>query len=124
MENKSIAAKLYRTTGAETQQIKYQVTVGELLKLSRAVSKSPLKAPASVLAIAKRAIALRKKVTSWFLGRGCTASNNRHAHFAEVMEKICDILAWEAVEVPVSASSGDIDDKVGGSTGRLAGCVP
>ena len=33
------------------------------------------------------------------------------------MEKICDILAWEAVEVPVTASSGDIDDKLGGSTG-------
>ena len=117
LENKSIAAKLYRMTGAETPQIKYQVTIGELLKLSRAVSESPVKAPTSVLAIAKRAIALRKNVTSWFLGRGCAASNKRHAHFTEVMEKICDILAWEAVAVPVTARSGDIDDKVGGSTG-------
>ena len=71
------------------------MTISEFRGLAKAVATSAIKIPASVLAVAKRAITLRKEVTSWFLGRGDAASNMRHAHFIQVMEEVCDSLAWE-----------------------------
>ena len=102
-------------TGSGPQQANYQVTVGELLKLARTVSESPVKAPTSVLDIAKRAIALRKNVTSWFLRRGPDAANERHAHFIQVMEEICDILSWEAGEAPAHTNSDNADTASAGA---------
>lgn len=102
-------------TGSGPQQANYQATVGELLKLARTVSESPVKAPTSVLDIAKRAIALRKNVTSWFLGRGPDAANERHAHFIQVMEEICDILSWEAAETLAPTNSVNADTESAGA---------
>ncbi|KAL5340459.1 hypothetical protein BJX70DRAFT_361012 [Aspergillus crustosus] len=45
--------------------------------------------------IAKRAIKLRKSVTSWFLGQGDSAGNKRHAHFITALEQICETLEWK-----------------------------
>lgn len=93
-------------TGAP-KEIKYQVTVGELLKLARAVSESSVKAPAPVLNVAKRAVSLKKDVTSFFIGRGGggNAFNKRHAYFIQVMEEICDLLSWEEVGAPDPSKS-------------------
>jgi hypothetical protein len=65
---------------------KYQISIRELCKVAQAVSKSTVKVPTSVLTVAKRAITLRKDVTSYFVGQGNAASNQRHAHFIEVMK--------------------------------------
>ena len=86
---------------------KYQVSIRELCKLGQAVSKSTVKVPTSVLAVAKRAITLRKDVTSYFVGQGSGASNQRHAHFIEVMEDICKSLEWEDADTPASARKDD-----------------
>lgn len=84
------------------------MTVGELLSLAQAVSKSNVKAPVRMLNVAKRAISLRKSVTSWFLTRGRNDSNKKHAHFIQVMEQICEVLSWETTtEKPGTAGSAD-----------------
>ncbi|GAQ45756.1 hypothetical protein AtubIFM55763_004873 [Aspergillus tubingensis] len=51
-----------------------------------------------ILTIAKRTIKLRKTVTSWFLGRGDTANNKRHARFITALEQICDTLQWNTAQ--------------------------
>ncbi|RMZ78855.1 hypothetical protein DV738_g3704, partial [Chaetothyriales sp. CBS 135597] len=71
----------------------YQVSVREMYKLAEVVSKSSVKVPPSVLAVAKRAITLRKAITSYFIGKGSSASNRRHAYFIEVLEEICKSLS-------------------------------
>lgn len=78
-----------------SEQRKYRVTVGELRKIAEVISDASVKAPASVLAVARRAISLRKDVTSWFMHRGDSASNKSHAHFIMVMEEICTALEWQ-----------------------------
>jgi hypothetical protein len=86
---------------------KYQVSIRDLCRFAQAVSKSSVKVPTSVLAVARRAIALRKDVTSYFVGQGSTASNRRHAHFIEVMEDICKSLEWEDAGSSASAKKDD-----------------
>ena len=73
--------------------------------------------PRSVLTIAKRAIKLRKTVTSWFLGRGDIANNKRHAHFITALEPICENLEWKTTvpskpdaKQPQSAPEAHDDD--------------
>ncbi|KAL4779928.1 hypothetical protein BJX76DRAFT_339386 [Aspergillus varians] len=73
----------------------YCVTTKDLQKLADVVADSALTVPRSVLTIAKRAIKLRKTVTSWFLGQGESASDKRHAHFITALEKICETLEWK-----------------------------
>ncbi|KGO75476.1 hypothetical protein PITC_081830 [Penicillium italicum] len=73
----------------------YNATTKDLQKLAEAVANSARTVPKSVLTIAKRAIKLRKAVTFWFLGRGDSANNKRHAHFITVLEQICDSLEWK-----------------------------
>ena len=98
------------------------MTVGELRKLGKFVSDSSMQAPASVLVIARRAITLRKNVTSWFVGQGSDATDIRHAHFIEAMEEICNLLEWRFNErkstndgngttEPTAETQGDCDDK-------------
>ena len=101
--------------GSGPRQAKHRATVGELLKFARAVSDSPIKAPASVLDIAKRAIALRKDVTSWFLGRGPDVANESHAYFIQAMEEICDLLSWDAVEARAPTNSVNTDTASAGA---------
>lgn len=74
--------------------LKYKATVSELRTLGDVVAKSSLKIPDSILAVARRAVALRKHATLWFLGKGDSASNKRHAHFVQVLEEICESLEW------------------------------
>lgn len=104
------------------EPVKYPVTVGELRKLGKFVSDSSTQAPASVLVIARRAITLRKNVTSWFVGQGSDATDKRHAHFIEAMEEICNLLEWRFNErkstndgngttEPTAETQGDCDDK-------------
>jgi hypothetical protein len=75
--------------------VPYSVTTKDLQKLADVVAESALTVPRSVLTIAKRAIKLRKTVTSWFLGQGDSASDKRHAHFITALEKICETLEWK-----------------------------
>jgi hypothetical protein len=63
--------------------------------LADVVAKSALTVPKPVLIIAKRAIKLRKHVTSWFLGQGDTENNKKHAHFISALEKVCETLEWK-----------------------------
>ncbi|OKL55762.1 hypothetical protein UA08_09044 [Talaromyces atroroseus] len=73
----------------------YRATTKDLQKLADVIAHSALTVPKSVLIIAKRAIKLRKAVTSWFLGQGDSTNNRRHAHFIDVLEQICDALEWK-----------------------------
>jgi hypothetical protein len=75
--------------------VPYSVTTKDLQKLADVVADSALTVPRSVLTIAKRAIKLRKAVTSWFLGQGDAAGNKGHAHFIAALEKICETLEWK-----------------------------
>lgn len=80
---------------SDADPLQYSATTKDLQKLAEVVASSALTVPNSVLTIAKRAIKLRKAVTSWFLGRGDSANNKRHAHFITVLEQICDNLEWK-----------------------------
>ncbi|PYI02612.1 hypothetical protein BO78DRAFT_463849 [Aspergillus sclerotiicarbonarius CBS 121057] len=90
----------------------------DLQKLAEVVANSALTVPKSVLAIAKRAIKLRKSVTSWFLGQGDSANNMRHAHFITALEQICETLEWkisqpsksDAKQPPTSEAQNDDAD--------------
>ncbi|KMU75276.1 hypothetical protein CISG_04695 [Coccidioides immitis RMSCC 3703] len=66
----------------------------DLQKLAEVVASSAVTVPKSVLTIAKRAIRLRRAVTSWFLGQGDSTDNKHHAHFITVLEQICETLEW------------------------------
>ncbi|KAL6230066.1 hypothetical protein BDW75DRAFT_223613 [Aspergillus navahoensis] len=72
--------------------LQYSVTTKDLQKLAEVIASSALTVPKSVLTIVKRAIKLRKAVTSWFLGQGDPADNKRHAHFITALEQICETL--------------------------------
>ncbi|KAL4861952.1 hypothetical protein BDV12DRAFT_56795 [Aspergillus spectabilis] len=72
--------------------LQYSVTTKDLQKLAEVIASSALAVPKSVLTIAKRAIKLRKAVTSWFLGQGDPTDNKRHAHFITALEQICETL--------------------------------
>jgi hypothetical protein len=80
---------------SDTDPLHYSASTKDLQKLAEVVASSALTVPKSVLTIAKRAIKLRKAVTSWFLGQGDSANNKRHAHFITVLEQICDNLEWK-----------------------------
>ncbi|GLA93277.1 hypothetical protein AtubIFM57143_010626 [Aspergillus tubingensis] len=87
-----------KTDGSNEQPIQYTATAKDLQKFAEVVAGSSLTVPKSVLTIAKRAIKLRKTVTSWFLGRGDIANNKRHAHFITALEQICDTLEWKTAQ--------------------------
>ena len=80
---------------SDVDPLRYSATTKDLQKLAEVVTSSSLTVPKSVLTIAKRAIKLRKAVTSWFLGRSDSANNKRHAYFITVLEQICDNLEWK-----------------------------
>ncbi|KAJ5551508.1 hypothetical protein N7461_006206 [Penicillium sp. DV-2018c] len=95
-------------------------TTEDLQKLAQVVASSSQTVPKSVLTIAKRAIKLRKAVTSWFLGQGDSANNKRHAHFITVLEQICDNLEWKTnqpskpdAKQPPPTSEAESDDPNG-----------
>ncbi|KAE8313100.1 hypothetical protein BDV41DRAFT_537549 [Aspergillus transmontanensis] len=67
-----------KAANTSSNPVQYSTTIKELQVLADVVAKSALTVPAPVLTIAKRAIKLRKHVTSWFLGQGDTESNKRH----------------------------------------------
>ncbi|KAH6675354.1 AAA domain-containing protein [Plectosphaerella plurivora] len=96
-------------SAAPKPPVKYGVTGGELLAIARTVSKSKIKPPPRILNLAKRAIALRKSVTSWFVTRGRNASNKKHAHFIQVMEQICEILSWETTGTSDPTNGADAE---------------
>lgn len=48
--------------------------------------------PKSVLAIARRAIEGRKKISSWFMGQDYSVEDATHAYFITALEQICDDL--------------------------------
>ncbi|KAL5363557.1 hypothetical protein BJX96DRAFT_187077 [Aspergillus floccosus] len=78
----------------------YTTTTKDLQVLADVVAQSSLSVPEPILAIAKRAIKLRKHVTSWFLGQGDTVNNRRHAHFISALEKVCETLELKTNESP------------------------
>ncbi|KAE8371592.1 hypothetical protein BDV26DRAFT_275762 [Aspergillus bertholletiae] len=95
----------------------YTTTIKDLQVLAEVVAKSSLIVPESVLAIAKRAVKLRKHVTSWFLGRDNTGANERHIHFITALERVCETLEWktdkssnhDASQPPRTSSTDDGD---------------
>jgi hypothetical protein len=84
-----------KTAANDSDPVQYTTTIKDLQVLADVVAKSALTVPKTVLIIAKRAIKLRKHVTSWFLGRGDSEKNNRHAHFISALEKVCETLEWK-----------------------------
>jgi len=105
---------------SDADPLHYRATTKDLQKLAEVVAGSALAVPKSVLTIAKRAIKLRKAVTSWFLGRGDSANNKRHAHFITVLEQICDNLEWKSnqpskpdAQQPPPTSEAESDDANG-----------
>lgn len=83
---------------ASTEPIQYNTTIKELQMLAEVVAKSTLVVPKQILVIAKRAIKLRRQVTSWFLGQGDSENNKRHEHFISALEKVCETLEWKICE--------------------------
>ncbi|KAJ5476941.1 hypothetical protein N7539_007085 [Penicillium diatomitis] len=103
---------------SDANPIQYSATTKDLQKLAEVIAGSSLAVPRSILTIAKRAIKLRKTVTSWFLGRGNSAYTNQHAHFITVLEQICEVLEWktsktskqDAKQPPPPKSEEELDD--------------
>lgn len=81
--------------GSEIDTVHFTVTTKDLQKLAEVVASSAVTVPQPVLTVVKRAIRLRKTVTSWFLGQGDSESNKRHAHFITALEQICETLEWK-----------------------------
>lgn len=77
---------------AKLTETKYMATASELLNIAQAIANSAVHVPASIVALGRRAIKLRKDVTSHFWGNGDVSSNTRHAHFISVLENICEVL--------------------------------
>ncbi|KAI9148179.1 hypothetical protein HJFPF1_12005 [Paramyrothecium foliicola] len=101
-----------RSSGAGlVQPTTYRVGTRELLRLARLVAASSTTAPISILAVTRRAIALRKNVMSWFLKRGKFGSNKKHAHFIEVLEEICEVLEWQKPKTSTRATDNDTPPK-------------
>ncbi|KAK2811591.1 hypothetical protein FQN50_001933 [Emmonsiellopsis sp. PD_5] len=97
--------------------LQYSATTKDLQTLAEVVASSAVAVPGPVLLIAKRAIKLRKTVTSWFLGRGDSSGNKRHAHFITALENICETLEWKTnqpskpnAKKPPPTSETQIDD--------------
>ncbi|KAH8589620.1 hypothetical protein B0O99DRAFT_636567 [Bisporella sp. PMI_857] len=88
---------------------KYVATTSELLNIGQAIANSAVRVPASILALGKRAIKLRKDVTSHFWGKGDIASNKRHAHFISVLENICEALEWQKATEASSKNKPPVD---------------
>lgn len=84
-----------KENGSEADTVEFTATIKDLQKLAELVASSPLTIPQRVLTKVKRAIKLRKAVTSWFLGQGDSENNKRHGHFITVLEKICETLEWK-----------------------------
>lgn len=108
-----------KNTGSDADPLHYSATTKDLQKLADVVASSAVTVPKSVLTFAKRAIKLRKAVTSWFLGQGDSTHNNRHAHFITVLEQICETLEWKTNQPskpdaqqppPTSEAQGDKAD--------------
>lgn len=74
--------------------IQHRVTIKDLQTLAEVVGSSAITVPEYVLSILKQIIYLRKHVTSWFVGRGNSMSNDRHTYFITVLEKMYGELAW------------------------------
>ncbi|KAE8139703.1 hypothetical protein BDV38DRAFT_39620 [Aspergillus pseudotamarii] len=118
-EDRSKSTTQSKTKAANTSSdpAQYSTTIKELQVLADVVAKSALTVPEPILTIAKRAIELRKHVTSLFLGQGDTDSNKRHTHFIAVLESICETLEWKTKKSsnsdrrppPPSSSSQDGD---------------
>jgi hypothetical protein len=89
-----------RESGAASDPIQYTTTIKDLQVLAEVIAKSTLTVPTAVLLIAKRAIKLRKQVTSWFLGQGDLESNKHHEHFVSALEKVCETLEWKINKSP------------------------
>ncbi|KAJ5538207.1 hypothetical protein N7494_007686 [Penicillium frequentans] len=83
---------------ASTEPFQYNATIKELQMLAEVIAKSTLVVPKQILVIAKRAIKLRRQVTSWFLGQGDSENNKRHEHFISALEKVCETLEWKICE--------------------------
>ncbi|CAG7948750.1 unnamed protein product [Penicillium salamii] len=78
-----------------TNPPQYSATTKDLQKLAEVIASSAFTVPRSVLAIARRAIKLRRAVTSWFYRQGKSAGNESHAHFITALEQICETLEWK-----------------------------
>ncbi|KAK2792486.1 hypothetical protein FQN52_003421 [Onygenales sp. PD_12] len=103
--------------GKAADALQYSATTKDLQTLAEVVASSAVTVPKPVLLIAKRAIKLRKAVTSWFLGQGDSSGNKRHAHFITALEKICETLEWKTNKAskpnskkPSPTSETQIDD--------------
>ncbi|KAJ5203160.1 hypothetical protein N7449_005239 [Penicillium cf. viridicatum] len=92
---KKAKSKSKNKAANDSDPVQYTTTIKDLQLLADVVAKSALTVPKTVLIIAKRAIKLRKHVTSWFLGQGDSESNKRHAHFISALEKVCETLEWK-----------------------------
>jgi hypothetical protein len=106
-----------KNNASDAEPLHYSATIKDLQKLAEVIASSALAVPESILTIAKRAIKLRKVVTSWFLGHGDTTSNERHAHFITALERICETLEWKSsqptrpdVKQPSPTSETQSDD--------------
>ncbi|KAJ6034684.1 uncharacterized protein N7446_009438 [Penicillium canescens] len=84
-----------KNDGLVADPLHYSATNKDLQTLAEVVACSAVTVPKSVLTIAKRAIKLRKAVTSWFLDQGDSTGNKHHAHFITALERICETLEWK-----------------------------
>ncbi|PYH44756.1 uncharacterized protein BP01DRAFT_374453 [Aspergillus saccharolyticus JOP 1030-1] len=117
-----------KSDDSDLEPLQSTATTKDLQKFAEIVAGSALPVPKSILTLAKRAIKLRKEVTSWFLGKGDSANNESHAHFITALEEICDILEWkthwpskpDAKQPPPTSPSQTDDIKTDWNTNKFA----
>ncbi|KAJ5627253.1 hypothetical protein N7528_004680 [Penicillium herquei] len=80
--------------------VQRRITIKNLEVLADIVAESSLTVPGAIIDTAKRAIRLRKEVTSWFLAKGDTQDNERHTHFVSALERVCETLESKASKSP------------------------
>jgi hypothetical protein len=74
------------------RKLQKNTTIKDLQVLAEAVAESTLPVPKQVISIVKRAIKLRKQVTSWFLEQGESENNKGHVKFISALEATCKTL--------------------------------
>ncbi|PCG88965.1 Hypothetical protein PENO1_107300 [Penicillium occitanis (nom. inval.)] len=102
-----------KNNASDANPLHYSATTKDLQKFAEVVASSALTVPKSVLTIAKRAIKLRKAVTSWFLGQGDSTTNKRHAHFITTLEQICETLEWKTTQFSKPPPTSDVQSDDG-----------
>ena len=112
-------------TQAAVEEQRFKVDLREFIPMAQIVAGSGSKVdiPASIIALVKKAISLRKNHTRWFQGKNAKdVKNKSHSHFVSVLEKVCALLespACETNEEPVRTAASEMTALMAFEDGEL-----